>query len=101
MVLNDIKHQKVVLKHQQVKPKHYTNETPEFILEEEQFSERYKKVLANLTEDQRVAFLLNKAEGKKHSEIADMLGVTRKVVEYRIYTAFNILKSELEGFKIK
>ena len=33
-------------------------------------------------------------------EIAEILGVTQKVVEYRIYTAFNILRRELDGFKI-
>ncbi|WP_323787954.1 RNA polymerase sigma factor [Psychroserpens sp.] len=101
MVLNDIKHQKVVLNYQKLKPKSHTNESPEFILEQDEFHERYKKVLASLNEDQRVAFLLNKVEGKKHSEIAEFLGVTQKVVEYRIYSAFNILKKELEGFKIK
>ena len=101
MVLNDIKHQKVVLNHKKNIPKSHTNETPEFILEQEQFYRRYKNVLSSLTEEQRVAFLLNKAEGKKHNEIAEILGVTRKTVEYRIYTAFNILKKELEGFKIK
>ncbi|NCO64071.1 MAG: RNA polymerase sigma factor [Flavobacteriales bacterium] len=101
MVLNDIKHQKVVLNYQKEIPKDYTNETPEFILEKEQFLQRYQKVLGSLTEEQRVAFLLNKVEGKKHSEIAELLGITQKVVEYRIYTAFNILKKELEGFKIK
>ena len=58
-------------------------------------------MLGNLNEEQRVAFLLNKVEGKKHSEIAELLGVTQKVVEYRIYSAFNILKKEFEGFKIK
>lgn len=101
LVLNEIKHQKVVLQYRQISPKHYTNETPEFILEKEQFLENYKKALSRLTEEQRVAFLLNKVERKKHSEIAELLGVTKKVVEYRIYTAFNKLKSELEGFKIK
>ncbi|OUR93307.1 RNA polymerase subunit sigma-70 [Flavobacteriales bacterium 34_180_T64] len=101
MVLNDIKHQKVVLNFQKTKPKHYTNETPEFILEESEFFEAYQKVLSKLTEEQRVAFLLNKVEGKKHSEIAEFLGVTKKVVEYRIYSAFTILKKELVGFKIK
>jgi RNA polymerase sigma-70 factor (ECF subfamily) len=99
-MLNDIKHQKVVLNHQKIKPKHYTNETPEFILEHEQYLERYNKVLASLNEEQRVAFLLSKVEGKKHSEIAAFLGVSQKVVEYRIYSAFNILKTALEGFKI-
>ena len=101
LMLNEIKHQKVVLNYQKVKPKHYTNETPEFILEQDQYLEKYKNVLASLKEEQRVAFLLSKVEGKKHSEIAEMLGVTQKVVEYRIYTAFNILKKELENFKIK
>ncbi|MEN3324352.1 sigma-70 family RNA polymerase sigma factor [Mariniflexile soesokkakense] len=101
MMLNEIKHQKVVLKFRQVKPKDFTNETPEFILEKEQFLQRYQKTLENLNEEQRVAFLLNKVEGKKHSEIAELLGVTQKVVEYRIYSAFNTLKKELEGFKIK
>lgn len=101
MMLNDIKHQKVVLKYHLEKPKHYTNESPEFILEKEQFLQQYQKVLENLSEEQRIAFLLNKVEGKKHGEIADLLGVTQKVVEYRIYSAFNILKKELEGFKIK
>ncbi|WP_298903384.1 sigma-70 family RNA polymerase sigma factor [uncultured Psychroserpens sp.] len=101
MVLNDIKHHKVVLNHQKNTPKSHTNETPEFILEGEQFLQRYKEVLEGLSEEQRVAFLLNKVEGKKHSEIAEFLGVTKKVVEYRIYSAFKILKTELEGFKIK
>jgi RNA polymerase sigma-70 factor (ECF subfamily) len=101
LMLNEIKHQKVVLKHQKINTRRYNNETPEFILEQEEYLEKYNKVLSSLKEEQRVAFLLSKVEGKKHSEIAEFLGVTQKVVEYRIYSAFNILKKELEGFKIK
>jgi RNA polymerase sigma-70 factor (ECF subfamily) len=101
MMLNEIKHQKVVLNYQKTKPNAINKETPEFILEENQYLEKYNKVLSSLKEEQRVAFLLNKVEGKKHSEIAEFLGVTQKVVEYRIYGAFNILKKELEEFKIK
>lgn len=99
MMLNEIKHQKVVLRHQEIKPKEYTNESPEFVLEQEQFLQQYKQALSRLSEDQRVAFLLNKVEGKKHAEIAEMLGVTQKAVENRIYAAYRKLKSELEGFK--
>ena len=101
MVLNDIKHQKVVLNYQQHRPKNYTNESPEFLLEKDEYLKRYQRALSNLTEDQRVAFLLNKVEGKKHNEIAEFLGVTRKVVEYRIYSAFKLLKEELKEFNIK
>lgn len=101
MMLNDIKHQNVVLRFQKTKPKDYTNESPEFLMEKDQYFESYQKALGNLTEDQRVAFMLNKVEGKKHQEIADLLGVTKKVVEYRIYSAFDSLKKELEVFLIK
>ncbi len=99
MMLNEIKHQKVVLRYKEIKPKEYTNESPEFVLEQKQFLQRYQNALSRLTEDQRVAFLLNKVEGKKHAEIAQMLGVTRKAVENRIYTAYKKLKEEIEDFK--
>ncbi|MEP2937379.1 MAG: sigma-70 family RNA polymerase sigma factor [Gilvibacter sp.] len=101
MALNDIKHQKVVLKHRLEQPKSYSNESPEFLLEKDEYFTAYQKVLASLSQEQRVAFTLSKIEGKKHQEIADMLGVTKKVVEYRIYSAFAVLKKELENFKIK
>lgn len=101
LMLNEVKHQKVVLRYQNEKPSELTNESPEFLLEKEEYFKKYQKVLASLTEEQRTAFLLNKAEGKKHEEIAQILGVTRKVVEYRIYSAFKLLKTELEGFNIK
>ncbi|WP_190811450.1 RNA polymerase sigma factor [Flagellimonas sp. S3867] len=101
LMLNEVKHQKVVLKYQNEKPSEVTHESPEFLLEKEEYFKKYQEVLASLTEEQRTAFLLNKAEGKKHGEIAELLGVTRKVVEYRIYSAFKVLKAELKGFNIK
>jgi len=92
-MLNVFKHEKVILKYQATIPKNYTNESPEFILEEKQFYKKYQKALSKLTEEQRVVFTLNKIEGKKQQEIADMLNITKKVVEYRLYTAFNIIKT--------
>ena len=101
MMLNHAKHHKVVLKYQKIQPKDYTNESPEFLLQKEEFLKNYQTVLGRLTEEQRVAFLLNKAEGKKHQEIADELGITKKVVEYRIYSALKKIKEELDGFNLK
>jgi len=97
MMLNEIKHKKVVLKHQQIKPKDYTNETPEFILEESEYMEKYQRALAKLSEAQRIAFLLNRVEGKRHKEIAEMLGISRKAVEKRIYGALKKLRVDIEG----
>ena len=96
MMLNEVKHQKIVLKYQQVKPKDYTNETPEFVLRKKEFLKRYETVLSNLKEEERVAFLLSKVDGKTHKEIAEILGVTKKVAEHRIYAALNKLKDKLE-----
>ncbi len=101
LMLNEVKHQKVVLKYKNESPKGYTNENPEFLLEKSQYLKKYQEVLSKLSEEQRTAFLLSKVEGKKHQEIAEFLGVTKKVVEYRIYTAFDQLKKELDNFKIK
>lgn len=99
--LNKIKHEKVVLAYKKIQSDEYSNESPEFILEQKEFLKRYQTALGRLSEVQRVAFLLNKAEGKKHKEIAAQLGVTRKVVEYRIYSAYEQLKNELENFNLK
>jgi RNA polymerase sigma-70 factor (ECF subfamily) len=94
--LNEAKHNKVVLKFQQTKPKNYTTETPEFILEEKEYSERFEKALALLPEGQRIAFMLNRVEGKKHQEIADLLGLSKKAVEKRIYAALKTLRTQID-----
>ncbi|MDT0552653.1 RNA polymerase sigma factor [Urechidicola vernalis] len=96
-VLNDIKHNKVVLNYQKLKPKDYTNETPEFIMEEEEYMQKYQNALAKLTEGQREAFLLNRIEGKRHKEIAELLGISVKGVEKRLYGALKSLRKEIEG----
>lgn len=98
MMLNEIKHQKVVLKHQQTNPnKEYTNESPEFLMEENEFMKKYQRALGNLSEAQRVAFLMNRVEGKRHKEIAELLGISRKAVEKRIYGALEKLRKEIDG----
>ncbi len=96
MMLNEVKHQKVVLKYQQVKPKDYTNESPEFILRKKEFLYKFERVLSQLKEEERVAFLLNKVDGKTHKEVAEILGITKKIAEHRIYAAFNKLKDQIE-----
>lgn len=96
-VLNDIKHEKVVLNFQKNKPKDYTNESPEFLMEEKEYMFKYQKALLNLTEGQREVFLLNRIEGKRHKEIAELLDISAKAVEKRLYGALKKLRREIEG----
>jgi len=96
-ILNDIKHNKVVLSYQKIKTKGHTNETPEFLMEEKEYLKKYQKALSNLTEGQREAFLLNRIEGKRHKEIATLLSISVKGVEKRLYSALKSLRKEIEG----
>ena len=96
MMLNAVAHQKVVLRHQQKSQKHSTNESPEFVLEEKEYNEKLQKALANLTEAERVAFLMNRIEGKRFKEIAELLGISVKAVEKRIYGALKKLREDIK-----
>lgn len=97
LCLNELKHQKVVQKHQKENPlKIASNETTQFTLEEKEYLQKFEYALSQLTEAQRVAFMMNRAEGKRHKEIAELLGISRKAVEKRIYGALNKLREYLE-----
>ena len=96
-MLNAIKHEKVKLKYAQKPFVSSTNENPEFILEEKQYLDKYQQALANLTEAQREVFLLNRIEKKRHQEIADLLGISKKAVEKRLYTALTKLRKEIKN----
>jgi RNA polymerase sigma factor (sigma-70 family) len=94
-MLNELAKKKTVIRYSQEKPKSYTNETPEFKLEESEYLNKLQNAIENLSDQQRVAFLLNRIEGKKHQEIAEILGISRKAVEKRIYTALDILREKI------
>ena len=95
-MLNELDKKKTVLKYQQNAPIESPVETPEFLMEGNEYMDRLQKALEELSEPRRVAFLMNRVEGKKHAEIAEMLGISRKAVEKRIYAAVAFLKDKLE-----
>ena len=97
LMLNEAAHQKVVLKYQKLKPKGYTHESPEFLMEENEYLDKLQNAISNLSEAERVAFLLNRIEGKKHKEIAELLNIGTKAVEKRIYGALKKLRKDIDG----
>ncbi|GER58585.1 RNA polymerase sigma factor [Patiriisocius marinus] len=96
LMLNEVKHQKVVLNYVDTKPKNHTNINPEFLLEEAQYLEKLQKALTSLTENERVAFMLNRTEGKRYKEIAALLDISVSAVEKRIYSALLKLRKEIK-----
>ncbi|WP_075340922.1 RNA polymerase sigma factor [Tenacibaculum agarivorans] len=97
LMLNQVKHEKVKLKYASAPQKEHTNESPQFLMEEDEYMEKIQNALANLTEAQRVAFLLNRVEGKRFKEIAEILNISVKAVEKRIYGALKKLREDIEG----
>lgn len=95
--LNQIAHQKVVLKYEKnFTGRDKTNENPEYLLEEKQFQAKLLNAIENLNEKQRVAFLMHRIDGKKYSEIATDLNISVKAVEKRIHLALLSLRKEID-----
>ena len=96
MFLNQVAHQKVVLQYAQLQPYKMDIQSPQYLLEEKQYHQRLQNAIANLTDAQRTAFLLNRIEGKKYAEIAKILDISVKAVEKRMSHALASLRKEIE-----
>ena len=98
LFLNKIKHEKVVMEYAKSAPYIDTNnESPEYLLEEEEFKTKLQNAISLLTDKQREVFLLNRIEGKKYREIAELLDISQKAVEKRMSLALGILREKIEN----
>ncbi|WP_446050133.1 RNA polymerase sigma factor [Zobellia laminariae] len=96
LYLNVIKAEKVRLKYAD-KTLKVTHESPDFIMEEEEFKQKLNRALDSLPETQRTTFLLNRIDGKKYAEIAEMEEVSVKAIEKRMHLALKSLREKIEG----
>lgn len=94
-LLNHIAHQKVVQKHQLQPHSELNLQDPEFLIEEQEFSEKLQKALNELPEKQRETFLLSRIDKKSYKEISEITGVTIKATEKRIHNALASLREKL------
>jgi len=92
LFINDINHQKVVLKFEQNTNLSHDNQSPEFLMEEVEFRQRLEEAIDALPEDQRVVFLMNRIDKKKYREIAENLEISIKAVEKRMHKALQVLR---------
>lgn len=91
-MLNTFEKQKVRLRFQQIKPKAHTNESPEFLMEEQELHAQIETAISELPEKQRVVFLLSRIDKKTYKEIAEIIGISKQAVEKRIYNALDTLR---------
>ena len=92
LLINEYKHQKVVLRHQKRPTSDADKESPEFILEQKELKDELETAIANLPEKQRVVFLMSRIDKKTYKEIAEIIGISKQAVEKRIYKALDTLR---------
>lgn len=85
--LNEIKHEKVVLKFEKRGHSQLTKESPQYLLEEEEFKQKLERAIAALPEGQREVFLMNRIDKMKYKEIAEHLNLSVKAIEKRMNKA--------------
>ncbi len=72
-------------------------ESPDFYIVQE-LEERIQNAVAQLPDSYRQAFELNRYERKTYDEIASILGVSSKTVDYRIQQALKLLRASLKDY---
>jgi len=95
LLLDRVKHKKVQVKFLAFAPKQTSNQSPEFLLEEQEFKEKLEAVISSLPDLQRTVFLMNRIDKMKYREIAEALGISQKAVEKRMHKALQIIRAKI------
>ena len=96
--LNEIKRNKKT-DGDSIKEIHFS-ESPQELLEEKQFKEKLTQSLNQLSEKERIVFLMSRIDNLTYHEIADQLSVSQKTVEKRMHQALKKL-NHLLGIDLK
>ncbi len=93
LFLNKVSRKKVALQFANTKPNSDVDVSdPHYIMQANEFKQRLEKAIAELPENQRVVFLMNRIDKKKYREIAEELSISVKAVEKRMHGALASLR---------
>lgn len=96
MMLNKIRHNKVVMTFAEKQKSHQDEQSPHYNLEEKEFKEELERVISEMPEKQRVVFLMNRMDEMTYKEIAERLDLSVKAIEKRMHGALNHLKKHID-----
>ncbi len=99
--LDEVDHQKVVLKFQkrETLEEAQIETNPEYLYRAEDFKERLEEIISELPEKQRTVFLLSRIDKMKNKEIAESLDISIKTVEKHLSTVIKTLKDRMDELK--
>ncbi len=96
LAINHLKHRNIVFNFVKNDSGQKVTNSPEFELEMKEFKQKLENTLAEMPENSRIVFLMNRIEKLKYSEIADRLGLSVKAIEKRMSIALKYLKEKLD-----
>lgn len=96
MLLNKIRHDKVVLSFAEKNKNQQEEQSPEFTLEEKEFKIELERVIGAMPEKQREVFLMNRIEEMTYKDIADSLQLSVKAVEKRMHGALAHIREHIK-----
>ena len=73
------------------------SESPQYVMEKDEFAVRLNLALEKLPESQRVVFLMSRIDDLTYREIAELQGITVKAVEKRMQGALESLRSVIQS----
>ncbi|MCO6358333.1 RNA polymerase sigma factor [Roseivirga pacifica] len=96
MLLNKIRHDKVVLNFVEKHKTRQEEKSPQFALEEKEFRTRLENIISAMPEKQRTVFLMNRIDELTYKEIAERLDLSVKAIEKRMHGALEHLRNNLD-----
>ncbi len=97
--LDFLEHQKVRMLHEQYRLKKMVlEECEDYPLLDSELEQKLNDAILQLPDGIRQTFLMNRFEGLKYQQIADIEQVSVKTVEYRISKALSILRLKLADY---
>lgn len=92
LFLNQVKHEKIVLRFEKRPMKKSDTQDPQYLMEENEFKALLENAISALPETQRTVFLMSRIDKLKYKQIAETLGISVKAVEKRMHKALKSLK---------
>jgi RNA polymerase sigma-70 factor (family 1) len=96
LFLNRLSHEKVSFNFKNNYQQPVNTNSPEFDMEMNEFDAKLQKALADLDENKRTVFLMNRIDDFTYNEIAGQLGITVKAVEKRMEKALAFLRKRID-----
>lgn len=97
LAINQLKRDQLKFKFLNLQTRGKDVKSPEYLMEMQEFDQKLQDALARIPDGAREVFLMNRIDGLKYREIADMLGLSMKAVEKRMSRALAVLREEIEG----